>query len=224
MVTILNWLLVGTGDIAQKRVAPALDSVAGSHIKAICDVSKESGQELASQYGVEKVYTDYDAALCDTAIDAVYIATPIYLHTPMAVKAIEAGKQVLVEKPLGLTGDDVRAAVQAEAGTSLVCGCAYFRRFYTRYTMLKNMIGNGEFGRIVLVRMAYFSWFDPAANDPKYWRVVRNQSGGGPVSDMGSHMFDVLIGLLGLPEKVTAMTADSNVTGMWRTARLWQCG
>ena len=207
MDTRLNWLLAGAGDIAKKRVAPALSSVDGSHIEAVCDLRMERGRALASSYGVEKVYTDYETALCDNEIDAVYIATPVYLHTGMAVQALKAGKHVLVEKPLGLTGDDAVSAVTAEADTGLACGCAYFRRLSPRYTMLKKMIGNGAFGRIVLVRMAYFSWFDPAKNDPKYWRTVFSRSGGGPVSDMGTHMFDVLIGLLGLPETVAAMTS-----------------
>jgi len=207
METTLNWLLVGAGDIARKRVAPALDSVAGSRLAAVCDLDKEAVRAVASLYGVEKVYTDYDHALADRTVDAVYIATPVYLHASMAVRAIEAGKHVLAEKPLGVSSGDIEQAVQAEAATSLACGCAYFRRFFPRYAMLADMIGNGELGKIVLVRMAYFSWFDPAANDPKYWRAVRGKSGGGPIADMGSHMFDVLIGLLGLPVTVSAMTA-----------------
>ena len=203
----LNWLLVGTGDIARKRVAPALNSVEGSRIESVCDLNLELAQTVASDFGVKKIIGSYDEALKDSNIDAVYIATPVSLHAPMAVDALNAGKHVLVEKPLGISYEDVLPAVQAESVSPLVCGCAYFRRLYPRYTMLKNMIDNGELGKIVLVRMAYFSWFDPVRNDPKYWRVVNEKSGGGPISDMGSHMFDVLIGLLGLPESVTAMTA-----------------
>jgi predicted dehydrogenase len=75
------------------------------------------------------------------------------------------------------------------------------------------MIERGEFGRIVLVRMVYFSWFAPEADDPKRWRVLRDRSGGGPISDMGSHMFDVLIGLLGMPVKVYARCA--NLVHQW---------
>ena len=207
MKETLSWLLVGAGDIAGKRVAPALNSVEGSRIESVCDLNLEQAQAVASNYGIEKSYGSYDEALGDKNIDAVYIATPVSLHTPMAVDALSAGKHVLVEKPLGISSEDVLAAVQAESVSSLVCGCAYFRRFSPRYTMLRKMIDNGELGKIVLVRMAYFSWFDPARNDPKYWRVVKGKSGGGPISDMGSHMFDVLIGLLGIPETVTAMTA-----------------
>lgn len=212
MNTTLNWLLTGTGDIAKKRVAPALTAVSGSRIEAVCDISIERGRALGSLYGAEKVYTDYETALKDSAVNAVYIATPIYLHVPMSVKAIEAGKHVLVEKPLGLSEKDVQEAVKAESQSTIACACAYFRRFYPRYEMLKNMLESGEFGKIVLIRMTYFSWFDPRPGDPGFWRVDPEKSGGGPISDMGSHMFDVLIGLFGLPATVSAMTCISNRT------------
>jgi predicted dehydrogenase len=163
-------------------------------------------------YGIEKIYTDFDEAIHDSAVDAVYVATPVHLHSFMAVKAIDAGKHILVEKPLGISFDDAQAAVRAESCTDRVCGCAYFRRFYPRYSMLRDMIEAGEFGRLVLVRMSYFSWFNPAVDDPKYWRVIRKKSGGGPIADMGSHMFDVLIGLMGLPATVSAMTSSLDRT------------
>lgn len=207
MDTTLNWLLVGAGDIARKRVAPALAETAGSRLYAVCDTVTERAHETASAFGADVEYADLDAALDDPSVDAVYVATPVDLHVPMALRAMEAGKHVLVEKPLGLSADDADRAVREEAATGLATGCAYFRRFYPGYRMLGDMLKSGEFGRVVLVRMAYFSWFDPKPGDPKYWRVVRARSGGGPIADMGTHMFDVLIGLFGLPETVFAHTS-----------------
>ena len=209
----VNWLLVGTGDIAQKRVAPAIASTENSRLYAVCDLVVERARKFVSDYNVEKIYTDYNEAIKDENIDAVYIATPVNLHIPMALKSIKAGKHVLVEKPLGLSLEDTASAIEAERNTSLSTGCAYFRRFYPGFQIVKDMLENGEFGEIVLVRMAYFSNFDPSPDDPKYWRVVKSRSGGGPISDMGSHMFDVLIGLLGMPVAVQSMT--SSVARNW---------
>jgi predicted dehydrogenase len=152
------------------------------------------------------VYTDYGKALEDDGVSAVYLATPVALHVPMTVEAIRSGKHVLVEKPLGLSFEDTRPALDAEAAAAVTTGCAYFRRFYPAYRMVRDMLERGEFGKIVHIRLTYFSWFDPGPDDPKRWRVVRTVSGGGPLSDMGAHMFDVLIGLFGLPERVSAMT------------------
>ncbi|MHB9028604.1 MAG: Gfo/Idh/MocA family protein [Candidatus Latescibacterota bacterium] len=207
MAHIVNWLLVGAGDIARKRVAPALREVEGSRILALCDPDGQRATELARDFGIETVYQDYGEALERSDADAVYIATPVGLHIPMTFEALKSGRHVLVEKPLGLTYEDVQPALEAEADSGLVSGCAYFRRFYPVYRRTAEMLAQGVFGKVVHVRLSYFSWFNPAPEDPKYWRVVRSRSGGGPLSDMGTHMFDVLIGLLGLPEKVSAMTA-----------------
>ncbi len=203
----LKWLLVGAGDIARKRVAPALAGTDSSRLYAVCDNVVKRAREIGGEFGSESIFTDYSEALKNDAVDAVYIATPVGLHVPMAIQALEAGKHVLVEKPLGLTAKEAALAVEKEKETPLVTGCAYYRRFYPGYRMLRDMLAEGEFGKIVLVRMAYFSNFDPDPDDPKYWRVVRSKSGGGPISDMGTHMFDAIIGLLGLPESVQAMTA-----------------
>jgi len=200
----VDWLLVGTGDIATKRVAPALATTARSSIVGVCDVVPERAREMAEDVGAGEIYTDIDDALNKTVANAVYLATPIFLHAAGAIKALEADKHVLVEKPLALDVAEAQRCVDAGKGKNLKAGCAYFRRFYPRYAHAKEMLDEGQFGRIVLVRMTYFSWFNPEKDDSKYWRVVKSKSGGGPLSDMGSHMFDVMIGLLGMPKRVYA--------------------
>ncbi|OGD22876.1 MAG: hypothetical protein A2W03_06115 [Candidatus Aminicenantes bacterium RBG_16_63_16] len=199
-----NWLLVGAGDIAGKRVAPALAASGG--LVAVCDVVRERAEQTAARHGAPEVYHDLDEALTGTSAEAVYLATPVFLHARQARQVLESGRHVLVEKPLGLDAADARQAVEAAQRTGLAAGCAYFRRCSARYAQAKQMIDRGEFGRIVLVRLTYFSWFNPAPDDPKYWRVVPSKSGGGVLADMGSHMFDTLIGLLGMPAKVYAET------------------
>jgi len=200
----VNWLLVGAGDIAHKRVAPALATVPGSALVAICDPRQAAAQELAAEYHAGEVYGDLVQALEHTQADAVYLATPIHLHAAHAIQALQAGKHVLVEKPLALSQAECEPVLAAAAASGKTAGCAYFRRLSPRYKYAREMLARGEFGRLVLARMVYHSWFSPAPDDPKYWRVVRARSGGGPLSDMGSHMFDVFIGLCGLPASVYA--------------------
>jgi predicted dehydrogenase len=207
MAIELSWLLVGTGDIARKRVAPALRDAASSRIAAVCDRDGDRAAAFAHDFGVKTAFTDYRSALDSGDCNAVYLATPVALHIPMALDALSAGKHVLVEKPLGLSYPDTLPALEAEKSASAASGCAYYRRFYPAYRMVRDMLEKGEFGKVVHVRMTYFSWFDPGPDDPKRWRVVHSLSGGGPLADMGTHMFDVLIGLFGLPERVSAMTA-----------------
>jgi len=199
---MMKWLLVGAGDIAAKRVAPAL--AASGELTAICDVVRERAEQAASQFGAREIHTDLGKALATTSADAVYLATPVFLHARQARQVLESGRRVLVEKPLGISTDDARQAVEAARATGLTAACAYYRRCSARYAHAREMIDRGEFGRIVLVRMVYLSWFNPAPDDPKFWRVVPSKGGGGVLADMGSHMFDVLIGLLGMPVKVRA--------------------
>ena len=199
----VNWLLVGAGAIAGKRVASALADAKPGRLVGVCDVAVNSAEKVASEFAAEEIYSDFDEALTKTAANAVYIATPVFLHVSQSVKALNAGKHVLVEKPLGIGGKDAALAVETVKGKNLRAGCAYYRRFYPCYEQAKRMLADGDFGKIVLVRMTYFSWSNPPADD---WRIVKCKSGGGPLSDMGSHMFDVMIGLLGLPRKVYART------------------
>ncbi len=203
-----RWLLVGSGDIARKRVAPAIQSVTPRGIAAVCDVNSQRAESFAQDYNIKEVYSDLSTALAQSGAEAVYIATPVSLHSPQACAVLEAGRHVLVEKPLGITAADASAAAEAVARSRLTAGCAYFRRCSARYRSLKAMIDRGEFGTIALVRMMYCSWFDPSVDDPKYWRVQRSLGGGGALVDMGAHMIDVLIGLLGLPLRVFARTAN----------------
>jgi predicted dehydrogenase len=212
-VDTVKWLLVGAGDIARKRVASALAEAVQSEIVAVCDVRQESAQSLAVEYGVKEVFTDLDEALERSSADAVYVATPVYLHVPHAIRALQAGRHVLVEKPLGLSADDCKSALVVAEQSRKVTGCCYYRRLFPAYQHAQRMIEAGEFGQVVLARMTYFSWFNPTVEDPKYWRVVRARSGGGPLSDMGTHMLDVMIGLFGLPASVYAQC--ENLVHQW---------
>ena len=202
----MNWLIVGTGDIAKKRIILAIDAEPRSRIVAVCDLVAERAKEVADQYQA-KFYTDLSQALKDDAVEAVYISTPVFLHVPHAIQALKAGKHVLIEKPIGISYPQACELIKVAKTAKGKCGCAYFRRFYPRYKMAKEMLEKGEFGQVVLIRMTYFSWFNPTKDDPKYWRVVPEKSGGGPLSDMGTHMFDVMIGLFGLPASVFAKVA-----------------
>ena len=199
----LRWLVVGAGDIAVKRVIPAIESEPRSTLAAVCDAVEERARSVALPRGA-RAYTSLEDALRSPETDAVYLCTPVFLHTPQAIRALQAGKHVLVEKPAALNHPEAQKLVAAAQQSGRRCGIAYFRRFSPKYSLAREMLARGEFGKVVLIRMAYFSWFNPAPEDPKYWRVVPGRSGGGPISDMGTHMFDVLIGLFGLPVTICA--------------------
>lgn len=202
----LDWLMVGTGDIVRKRAAAALTAAPGSRLVGVCG-ERTRAAAIAAQHGAAEVFDNLDEALARTKANAVYIATSVRRHFPEAQKAIAAGKQVLIEKPLSLHGGEAAeltrlAATVARRGQRV--GCAYYRRCYPRAAHARELLRSGALGPLVLVRMNYQGWFNPAPDDPKLWRVSWAESGGGPMADMGSHMLDMLIALLGEPRVVSA--------------------
>jgi len=195
----VRWLLVGTGEIVRKRVGVAL----APRLSGVCG-GRERVVAIAKDYGAVEVFDDLDTALRETAANAVYVATPVHRHRGDALAAVAAGKHVLIEKPLGLDGDDAQQILDAAAAAGVTAGCAYYRRCFPRFAHLLQLLKQQALGRIVMVRTCYWSWFEPDPDDPKRWRVDPLCSGGGPLADMGSHMFDLLIALFGMPRSVLA--------------------
>src|SRR5688500_7711634 len=105
---MINWLLIGTGDIAQKRVAPALVSSRNSRLVGVVGSDAGRARSLAERHGATESYTDLDKALADTRAHAVYVATPVFRHAVAATAALAARKHVLVEKPLARTAAEAR--------------------------------------------------------------------------------------------------------------------
>jgi predicted dehydrogenase len=203
----VKWLLVGTGDIAHKRVAQALATVPNSRVVGVCGSSMDRVEALADRIDAKERYTDLNQALKTTGADAAYLARPVEYHASEAIAALNAGKHVLIEKPLARSAAEADSVVAAAKGADVLAGCAHYRRCSARYAHARELIQTGGLGKITLVRMAYVAWFNPSVDDPKRWRVDPVLAGGGPVADMGSHMFDVLIGLLGMPSEVIGRCA-----------------
>jgi predicted dehydrogenase len=124
----VTWLLVGAGDIATRRVGPALVSAANSKLVAICDLSPERAGTLAAQLGVKAVFTDTTQALAESGAAAVYIATPQSTHIELCLQALAAGKHFLCEKPLGRNGAECVRLLRAARQSDRVTSCSNYRR------------------------------------------------------------------------------------------------
>ena len=106
MMRVVKWLLVGAGDIATRRVAPALVQAANSELVAVCDINPAKAARLAAQHGVNAVFTDVAEAIDGTDADAVYVATPQHTHIDLSLQVLRAGRHLLCEKPLGVNGSE----------------------------------------------------------------------------------------------------------------------
>ncbi len=200
----VNWAIVGLGDIVRKRVGSAILQQPNSRVYACVTRNPDARQEDLETLRPTKVFTDIAEMLADEDVDAVYLATPVDLHAPQAIAALEAGKYVLVEKPMALDSSQTKQMCNAAQKSGRNLAVAYYRRFWGRFGLVKDMIGRNKFGQVVVVHMRLSDWYCPGPSDPEAWRVKRKQSGGGVLMDVGSHRLDLLAWWFGLPQRIVA--------------------
>ncbi len=204
---MVNWVVVGVGDIATRRVIPAIQAEPRSRLYGVVTRDPAKG----ALYG-GKVWTELSGALGDDAVDAVYIATPVALHAPMALVALGAGKHVLCEKPMALdyAGACGMAARARESGSLL--GIGYYRRLYPKVRRAGELIAAGAIGRPVMAFAATHNWFN-AEGGHRAWLLDPALAGGGPLYDTACHRIDLFNLLFGKPMAVTAQRSNVVLPG-----------
>ena len=204
----LSWGLIGCGDIARKRVAPALRDSADCDLVAVSRGRVELAETFAREFGVRKWYSAWQELLLDQEIDAIYIATPVNLHVSQTIAAAEAGKHVLCEKPMAMNVSECDRMIAAARANKVKLGVAYYRHFYPVIERVKEIIQAGEIGAPVLAQINAFESFNPTKDHPRYWLLRKNRSGGGPMFDFGCHRIEVLTNIFGAISDVRAITAN----------------
>ena len=205
---MLNWGLIGTGDIVRKRVAAALRDAPGSALAAVSRARPELAESSARELGASRWHPRWEELVRDPGIDAVYIATPVHLHAAQAVAAAEAGKHVLSEKPMALDVDGCDRMIAACAANRVTLGVTYYRHFYPMVVRLREILASGEIGKPVLAQLDAFERFNPQSHDARHWFVRRAESGGGPMFDFGCHRIEVLLSLFGPVSETVGLTAN----------------
>ena len=193
---MLKWLLVGLGDIAAKRVIPAILAEPRSSLAGI--VTRNPNH--AEPYGVP-AFTDLTVALANADAQAVYVATPVFLHAEQSIAALQAGRHVLCEKPMAMTYPQALEMNAAADKTGRILGIAYYRRMYPKVDRAKELIAAGTIGRPVLAEAASHDWFYPTAGH-RAWLIDPKMAGGGPLFDIASHRIDLMNYFFGEPERV----------------------
>lgn len=204
----LGWGLIGCGDIARKRVAPALRDLESCDFVAVSRERAELAESFAREFGARKHYAAWQDLLNDTEVQAVYIATPVDLHAEQTVRAAEAGKHVLCEKPMAMNVAECNRMIAAARACNIKLGIAYYRHFYPSIQRARQIIQSGEIGVPVLAQINAFESFNPAPDHPRSWLLRKNRSGGGPMFDFGCHRIEVLTNLLGCITQVKGLTAN----------------
>ena len=201
-MSTIHWVVAGIGDIARKRVIPAIFAEPRSKLYGL--VTRDPAK--AEPWPDVKTWPTVEAAVQDPAVDAVYIALPVSMHAPTAIAALRAGKHVLCEKPMALSdAESQRMVVEAEA-SGRVFGVAYYRRLYPKLIRAKKLIAEGVIGQPVLAEANCHSWL-PAAE--RSWLLDPAMAGGGPLYDTACHRIDAMNFLFGRPERVAAMLSNA---------------
>ena len=196
--------LVGVGAAAQVSHIPVLKRMEDVELVALCDRDGEKAARVAAKFQVARSTNRLDDLLADDEIDAIDICTPNFLHAPMATAALEAGKHVLCERPLARSAEEARAMVKAARKADRILMCSVAHRFRPDAQLLRRFVDKGDLGQIFLAKAGWLrlrtQW------DSDEWRAQKRESGGGVVLDLGFHMLDLALWVLGSPavESVTA--------------------
>ncbi len=171
-----------------------------SEVIAICDINEEKGRCIADKFGVKNFFTDYKEMLRMDEIDVVSVCVPNYLHAEMTIAAFEAGKHVICEKPLAMNAKEGEAMVEASKKAGKLFMTAFNNRFRGDTTVLKRFIEKGELGDIYYAKTGWIR--RKGIPGMGSWFTTKSQAGGGPLIDIGVHVLDLTLWLMGNPKAV----------------------
>ncbi|MFZ0298629.1 MAG: Gfo/Idh/MocA family oxidoreductase [Candidatus Sulfotelmatobacter sp.] len=200
---MLNWIVIGIGDISIRRVIPAIEAEPRSSLYGL--VTRDPAK--AAPYKT-RAWATLDEALSDPEVRAVYVATPVFLHAPQTIQSLRAGKHVLCEKPMAMNEAEARSMVQIAEESGRTFGVAYYRRMYPKVQRAKQLLAAGAIGQPVVAELTSHGWFDENESH-RNWLIDPAKAGGGPLFDVASHRIDVLNFLFGQPGRVTAQLSNA---------------
>ena len=186
----LNWIVAGVGDIAQKRVIPAILAEPRSTLYGV--VTRHPAK--AEAFPGARAFSSIEDAIADPAVDAVYIALPVAMHADAAIAALRAGKPVLCEKPMSMNGAKARRMVEEARASARLLGVSYYRRLYPKLIRAKQLIAEGAIGQPLLVESNCHGWLE---SEERAWLRDPALAGGGPLYDIASHRIDAMHFLFG---------------------------
>jgi len=180
--------VVGSGGIARRRTIPeGIVPAANAQLVGVYDSNLKANAEVAHAFGVRAF--DSLEQLLAAEIDAVYIATPVFVHCEQVAQCIRAGKHVLCEKPLAMAVQEGQEVVAFAQMCKVQFGVGLMMRFHSQHQEALKVIQSGKLGKVVYGRAQLSCWYPPMAGA---WRQDPSQGGGGSLVDMGVHCIDLL--------------------------------
>jgi predicted dehydrogenase len=178
----VRWGVLSTAGIGVKKVVPAMQKGDWIEVTAIASRDLHRAEEAARTLGIGKAYGSYEELLADPLIEAVYNPLPNQLHVPWSIKAAEAGKHVLCEKPISMTVAEARNLLAVQQRTGVMIGEAFMVRTHPQWVRTRELIASGRIGTLRAIQ-GFFSYFN---TDPKNIRNIA-ECGGGAMMDIGCY-------------------------------------
>ncbi|MCM8820789.1 MAG: Gfo/Idh/MocA family oxidoreductase [Candidatus Omnitrophica bacterium] len=179
--------VIGAGGIAYRRTIPGMLKAKNIKLMAVMDVV--GVDKIAKEFNVEKVYTKEKDIVKDPEIDAVYIATPVYLHLKHIKMAAENGKHILCEKALCTDLKETEEAIKICRNNGVFLQEGYMMKFHGAHIKIKELIEEGKIGKVVYIRAQLSCWY-PLIKGA--WRQDPKKGGGGALIDMATHLYDLV--------------------------------
>jgi len=192
--------VIGLKGIGRRHIK-CITSIDEAELVAVADINEEAGKLVASKYGVEW-FKNYENMLKRKDLDAVSICTPHFLHFPMAMKSLEYGKHVLVEKPMAITVKEADKMIESARERGLKLGVVYQYRVNPIYRQIKKIIEDGLIGKIYRVCMEACTFRTQTYYNGDAWRGKWLTEGGGALINQTIHHLDVLQWLVGKPTNI----------------------
>ncbi len=185
MTDHVRWGILGAANFAREHMGPAIHLAKRGRLVGLATSSAEKAAPFAALAPGLQVFDSYEALLADPEIDAVYIPLPNHLHVEWALKALDAGKHVLVEKPLAMKADEFDAVIEARNRTGLLAAEAYMIVHHPQWQKAKALFEDGAIGRLIRVSGAFS--YDNRADVGN----IRNKpdTGGGAIPDIGVYIY-----------------------------------
>lgn len=207
---MLNVAIVGTGNIAPSHINGLLEFPGQCRIVALCDIYPEKAEALKNKYNLDcEIYDDHEKMLAsELRIDIVHVCTPPYVHAEIAINSMNAGKHVVVEKPMATCLSECDAMLEAEKKNNVVMSCIAQNRFRNSIYKLKKTADSGLAGKIRCAHVNSYWWRGHSYYD-LWWRGLWEKEGGGPTLNHAVHHIDMVNWIQGeLPKEVMAMLTN----------------
>lgn len=203
--------VIGCGSVSKVHFK-ALSEIPEVEIVAVADIKPERADQKAAEFGA-KAYYDFDELIKNEQLDVIHICTPHYLHTPMAITALEKGINILLEKPCSVSLEEVELLRNAQLKSGKQLGVCFQNRYNACVQDAKKIIDSGKMGKAKSVR-AFVTW----ARDEKYysddWHGTLDKECGGVLINQSIHTMDLVQYLGGKCKKVTAHVSNDHLKGI----------